>query len=905
MSTQPENKPGNISRDGTAPPAVAVRPRRRAPATIAAHADDEHKHNPARGIWQATRRWFTTNTFAPDWLARSWHHPAVCYLLAALLQILAVLLAALLVQIAPMFQLAEAIPILAIVFIALSWGAGPSVVATLVGAALLNVLILPPHSALALRRIENISGTLLFLVIGIIISVVASQTERARRDADDLARNAQALALALALERARLDAIIEAVPDAISIHDAEGAIVRLNHAGQQFMSTASGSNAALTDAPQVYGLYTPAGDLFPPEQLPPARALRGEIVSGVEIYHRSSEEPVRYISMSAAPIRDLQGNIEGAVAVSHDITALRQAEHQARAHADQLEAIIEAMADAVLVYDRHGNILHTNTAARELLVHQPDYLIHPLSQHSGSRAREEDQERPRPVAHILQGEVLKGANTIDVPIPLRDGHEVLTNVSGAPVRDAAGHIVGAVIVVRDLTERHELEQRTREALDALLAMAQALVLAPEDPAAPAAQEPIPGATDMYTPATASEATRRLAELARNVLGGQRIGITAIEPTTEVMLPVAVAGLSPEQERQWWAEQRLGTRLSETTDPASIARLRAGEALVINMTQPPYNAQPNPYGIRTVLVLPMHVSDQLIGILTLDYGSAEHHYTQEEIALASAVARLAALVIERERLLRERAEAHANELSLRETKRRMDEFMAIASHELKTPLTTIKANIQLALRRINRDGADEITLEKVSELLTRTEGQIARLNRLVDDLLDVSRIQTGKLELHMSLCDLGAIVREAVYEQRHLAPTRTIILDAPPEGQAIPVIGDPDRLAQVVTNYLTNAIKYSAEDRPVQVSLEIAGQMARLSVRDEGPGLPPGQEEYIWERFHQAPEIKVQSGSSVGLGLGLHISRTIIERHQGQVGVQSAPGQGSTFWFTLPLAETSA
>jgi signal transduction histidine kinase len=115
------------------------------------------------------------------------------------------------------------------------------------------------------------------------------------------------------------------------------------------------------------------------------------------------------------------------------------------------------------------------------------------------------------------------------------------------------------------------------------------------------------------------------------------------------------------------------------------------------------------------------------------------------------------------------------------------------------------------------------------------------------------------------------------------------------------MADAQRIGQVVTNYLTNALKYSPADRPVAVGLQVDNQQARLWVRDAGPGLPPEEQEHIWERFHQVKGIEVQSGSGVELGLGLYVCRTIIEQHHGQVGVQSARGAGSTFWFGLPLA----
>jgi signal transduction histidine kinase len=115
-----------------------------------------------------------------------------------------------------------------------------------------------------------------------------------------------------------------------------------------------------------------------------------------------------------------------------------------------------------------------------------------------------------------------------------------------------------------------------------------------------------------------------------------------------------------------------------------------------------------------------------------------------------------------------------------------------------------------------------------------------------------------------------------------------------------VLADVDRIGQVMTNYLTNALKYSADDKRVTVGLEVDGAMARVSVHDAGPGIPAAEQERIWERFYRVPGIEHRSGSGIGLGMGLYISRTIVGRHHGHVGVKSHPGSGSTFWFTLPL-----
>jgi signal transduction histidine kinase len=201
------------------------------------------------------------------------------------------------------------------------------------------------------------------------------------------------------------------------------------------------------------------------------------------------------------------------------------------------------------------------------------------------------------------------------------------------------------------------------------------------------------------------------------------------------------------------------------------------------------------------------------------------------------------------------------------------------------------------------GREQVAVEDVASLLApvvQAEHQDERLERLVNDLVDVARVRAGRLELHLAPTDLAVLIRQTVEEQRNINPTRTILLDLPPEQRA-PVLGDAQRLQQVVTNYLTNALKYSPEDRPITVGLKGTDQQERVWVHDEGPGLPGEEQKRIWERFHRAPGIHVQSGSGVGLGLGLHVSRTIVELHDGQVGVQSTPGQGSTFWFSLPPA----
>lgn len=183
---------------------------------------------------------------------------------------------------------------------------------------------------------------------------------------------------------------------------------------------------------------------------------------------------------------------------------------------------------------------------------------------------------------------------------------------------------------------------------------------------------------------------------------------------------------------------------------------------------------------------------------------------------------------------------------------------------------------------------------------RAEQQVDLQNRLVGDLLDASRMRSDRLELHSRRCDITRIVQECVDVQREQHSQRVLTLKMP-STQDIPVMADPDRVGQVVTNYLTNALKYSDAECPVAVEVTLEGTHVRVSVRDQGPGLQPEQQEHLWDRFYRVPGIHVRSGSGVGLGLGLYICRSIMERLGGTTGVQSRPGEGSTFWFTLPVS----
>ena len=291
------------------------------------------------------------------------------------------------------------------------------------------------------------------------------------------------------------------------------------------------------------------------------------------------------------------------------------------------------------------------------------------------------------------------------------------------------------------------------------------------------------------------------------------------------------------------------------------------------------------------------------------------FTTEELrlleVLAERIARAIARAQQFERVQQSRAQAEYRVAVLEETTDRMDEFLSIASHELRTPLTSLNMNVQMLdywLRAKQGKRPDETAgdyasraLVTVLPIVQRSNQSIKRLNRLVGDLLDASRVRENRLELKLVGTDLVAVVREAVEEQRQAHPTRRLQLEIEPEPPVFVEI-DPDRVGQVVSNYLSNAPKYSQPDQPVAVVLGMESQQARVAVLDEGVGIPESELEHVWERFYQVPGIGHQSGSQVGLGLGLYITRSIIAGHGGRIWAESpGPGRGSTFTIVLPVA----
>src|SRR5579863_7632503 len=247
-----------------------------------------------------------------------------------------------------------------------------------------------------------------------------------------------------------------------------------------------------------------------------------------------------------------------------------------------------------------------------------------------------------------------------------------------------------------------------------------------------------------------------------------------------------------------------------------------------------------------------------------------------------------------------ANEHADELEqanreLEQANQLKDQFLSMASHELKTPISSISGYAQYGLLCLKKKAGTATDQGNIRGTLERIDEQTYRLASLVDDLLDLSSIRAGKIQLRLKDCDVNAICRSVVEDQRTLSGR---IIELTLSESSCVIEGDSDRLSQVVTNLVGNALKYSPDDCPICVCVQQRDSIVLIRVRDEGAGIPREQQARIFETFYCTPA--TQTSEKRGWGLGLAICQDIVVRHDGRIWCESEPGKGSTFFVELPM-----
>ena len=287
------------------------------------------------------------------------------------------------------------------------------------------------------------------------------------------------------------------------------------------------------------------------------------------------------------------------------------------------------------------------------------------------------------------------------------------------------------------------------------------------------------------------------------------------------------------------------------------------------------------GFTSAMILPIVARDRVLGVITLVSAEAGRHYGDSDLALAQHLARRAAVAIDNALLYREAQEAA----------RARDQFLAVAAHELRSPLTSMKGFAQLLLRRAKRTTGGE---EWITPLQT-IDAQVNRVTELVGRLLDVSRIEEKRLQLQVEPVDMVEVVRGAAVEAQLATEQHTVAARFGADSLIASV--DRTRIEQVLANLLDNAIKYSPAGTSVEVVLQADSNDLIIDVRDEGPGIPADAQARMFERYFRGTSSS--RATSEGLGLGLYVAHGIVTAHGGRMWVESEDGNGTTFSFSLP------
>jgi signal transduction histidine kinase len=679
---------------------------------------------------------------------------------------------------------------------------------------------------------------------------------------------------AVALENARLyrmaqhrsqqlDAILDSIADGVTLVDGQGTIVRENRAARHLRAS-----LVLTSEDEQF-LDTLLSALA-------RAALVGEHAEQTVQMEHNLDSPRTYLvtahtfhpipsptsplsdatSISAA---DWEGTVAGAVVVWHDITAeLAQAsERLAQAHARQLEAIFEAMTDAVFVFDREGNVTMTNTAARQhlALLSPPDYATRPLSERYVQLKLADEQGQPLelaawPTPRVLAGEVLTPERAAETSYPTSDGHTLYTQVTGGPLHDGDGNQHGAVLIVRDITERkraeHEREQRERERSEDIEAQRELLLMILDE---------LPSSVYLVR---GEDARLMLANRANTMLWGTPW------PYNETMQDFLA-------EHRIWLSGPTGQPLPPE-QWATLRALRDGET--VRQHQETIH---RPDGST----LPV-----LVNAVSLGTTSRLSRLPSLLAGVAPDYSEPLALVI------------YQDVSVLKEAESLKDEFIAIAAHELRNPVAALAGFAHMLVAYTNRGQVSQLS-DLQNEVIGEIELAAARLITLTEELLDVTRLQAGRLQLYPTLTDLVALARDTVTRFQRTTERSTISLHV--SVSQLQVLVDPVRIDQVLANLISNAIKYSPEGGAIDVRIEKQQRHVLLSVRDEGLGIPGDEQAQIFSRFKRASNA-LEAGL-LGTGLGLYLCRELLALHGGHIWFESTKGDGSTFFVTLPLNVT--
>ncbi len=682
-------------------------------------------------------------------------------------------------------------------------------------------------------------------------AAIGLENARLYEEAEHRRREAERIAEALRQSSEMLEALIHSSALGIVVLDADARVRLWNAAAERVF----GWTAA-----EAMGRFLPVIPSDARERFLAnfSRTMRGESFSDEVRQRRKDGSPVD-IRVSTAPLRDAGGGITGVVAVVEDVSSERRATEALQASEARYRAIVESQTELVCRFRRDGTLTFANDSYCRYFGRSRDGLIgvtyHPVVHPDDIAAVRREIEALGPENRVANVE-----NRVIKP----DGEVRWVQWTNVALYDAAGQFIELQAVGRDVTAERQAAARQRFLVEASRILVSSLDY--ERTLAEVARLAVPALADWCAIDLADPdgSPRRIAAAATDTARG-----APSEPDRDAA--AGPDGVDP-------AARVLRTGRAELyAEVPDDAAERPGETL----------GRLRRRGVRSAMVVPMLVRRRPIGVLTLASGESGRRYGVADLALIEDLASRAALAVENAVLYREAQAAS----------RAKDQFLATLAHELRNPLAPILNALQ-ALDQLGPQGAEADRLRAIMARQTR------HVARLVDDLLDVSRISSGKVVLKRASVDLRTVARRSLRALEASGRAQFHEVSFAHDPDPVIVDGDVVRLEQVLGNLLDNAVKYSPPGGPLRLAVGVEGDQAVVRVADRGIGLAPEMLETIFQPFAQADTSLDRPRG--GLGLGLAVVRGLVEQHGGTITAHSAGlGRGAEFVVRLPLAAGAA
>jgi PAS domain S-box-containing protein len=735
---------------------------------------------------------------------------------------------------------------------AVAWWGGwrPTLITALLGVPLLAYLVLEPIGSFAIAAPAYRAGLAIWFAFAIATGWFGEQLHVARWKSRQIIENALA-------EREQLRVTLASMGDGVIVTDEQGLVSSLNSVAER-MTGWTAADALGKRLEQVFRIVnedTRHGIEDPFAKLQRTGAITDAGNHALLIGKDGSERP---IDDNAAPILDASGEVRGVIIVFRDVSEKRHAERMLRRNEGELADFFQNAALPMHSVARDGTILRANQAELDMLGYTKEEYI------------------GRHIAHFhVDRHVIDDILTRLSRGGILDNHESRLRCKDGSIKDVLisssalwedGKFIHTRCFTRDITERKET-QRTLAFL-----------------------------------AEASTSLAALVDRERALLQAVRLAVPFLADWC-VMYVVGEQGAidyhahahcDPHKERHL---RELLTKypLDWNSDAATVRAIRTGQSQLIKELADAYLdniartdehlVMMRELGSRSLVSVPLRIRDRTIGVIGLVLSDSGRQYTEQHVELAESFAERVATAVDNAQLFQ----------TVKEANRQKDEFLAMLAHELRNPLAAIRYAVALG---------ELSPAESLAELFEIVDRQTQNLARLIDDLLDVSRISRDKVTLRKEYVDVAVIVNRAAAAVRPLVENKEhqLILDV--SDRPMPLLADPTRAEQIVANLLTNAAKYTPEGGQISLRAYPQEHEAIIKVSDTGVGLPPEMLSRVFDLFAQAD--RTLDRSQGGLGIGLTVARKLAEMHGGTITASSdGMGCGATFTIRLPLSESPA